>query len=141
MINSVEVPPDRQTQLLEALHLGQSSATAVEIEQLRQLICENADVFALDNSELGHTNVVQHHAHTGDHRPIKQPVKRVLFAYRETIAKVVEEMEETGVSNLPLAREPVLLCWFQRKMALLDFALTIGNSMASPRKRFTQFPE
>ena len=112
VINSVEVSPDRQTQLLEALHLGQSSATAVEIEQLKQLICENADVFALDNSELGHTDVVQHHVHTGDHRPIKQPVRRVPFAYTETIAKMVKEMEETGVikpSSSPWASPVVLV--------------------------------
>ena len=43
LINSVNVSSDRQAQLLKKLHLGQSSATAEEIEQLRPLICENAD--------------------------------------------------------------------------------------------------
>ncbi len=54
-------------------------------------------MFALDNSELGHTDVVQHFVDTGDHRPIKQAVRRIPFVHRETIAKLVKEMEETGV--------------------------------------------
>ncbi len=62
----------RQTKLLEILHLEQSSGTEEEIQQLEQLVRENSDVFALDNSELGHTDVVQHFVDTGDHRPIKQ---------------------------------------------------------------------
>ncbi len=55
----------RRTELLEVLHLEQSSATEEEIQQLEQLVRENSDVFALDNSELGHTDVVQHFVDTG----------------------------------------------------------------------------
>ncbi len=57
-------------------------------------------MFALDNSELEHTDVVQHLVDTEEHRPIKQAVRRVPFVHRvrrETIAKLVKEMEETGV--------------------------------------------
>ena len=42
---------ERETELLELLHLEQSSATAEEIAQLEQFVRENADVFALDNTE------------------------------------------------------------------------------------------
>ena len=108
----VNVSPERHTQLLEALQLDQCSARAEEIRQLKKLVCENADLFALDNSELGHTDVVQHHVDTGAHRPIKQPVRRVPFVYRQTIAKLVKEMEETGIikpSSSPWASPVVLV--------------------------------
>ena len=48
---------------------------------LKKMIVENADVFALDDSELGHTDLVQHHVDTGDSTPIRQLVRRVLFVF------------------------------------------------------------
>lgn len=39
------------------------------------MLVENADVFALDDSELGHTDLVQHYVDTGDSTPIRQPVR------------------------------------------------------------------
>ena len=65
---------------------------------------DNADLFALDNSELGHTDLVQHHVDTGDNPPIEQPVRRVPFVYRDKIAEMVANiMEKQGVI------EPVVL--------------------------------
>ena len=57
----------------------------------------NADVFALDNTELGHTELVQHQVDAGDTTPIKQPVRRVPFVFRDKIAAMVDEMESLGV--------------------------------------------
>ena len=73
---------------------------------------DNADVFALDNSELGHTDLVHHHVDTGDHPPVKQPMRRVPFVYREKIAGLMKEMEEAGVikpSSSPWASPVVLV--------------------------------
>ena len=69
-------------------------------------------MFALQDSELGHTNLVEHKVDTGDHPPIKQPVRRIPFVYRDKIAKMVEEMEQTGViqpSSSPWASPVVLV--------------------------------
>jgi len=37
---------------------------------MKDLISEFSDVFALDNSELGCTDILQHSVNTGDHLPI-----------------------------------------------------------------------
>ena len=39
--------------LRNALQIEEGAGTAEELKQLNQLVCENADVFALDDSELG----------------------------------------------------------------------------------------
>ena len=56
------------------------------------MIATNADMFALENTELGHTELVQHQVDTGDTTPIKQPVRRVQFG-----DKIVDEMESLGI--------------------------------------------
>ena len=69
-------------------------------------------MFALDDSELGHTDLVQHHVDTGDHPPIKQPVRRVPFVYRDKIAELVAGKEKQGVvepSTSPWASPVVLV--------------------------------
>jgi len=104
--------PERLTRLFDTLRLEQGSVTTEEFEQLKELVRENADVFALDDSELGHTSVVQHHVDTGDHNPIKQAVRRVPFVYRDKIAKMVTEMKEAGIikpSSSPWASPVVLV--------------------------------
>ena len=112
-VNVVELrSPERLNRLFDTLPLEQGSLPDEDFEQLKNLIRENADVFALDNSELGHTDVVQHRVDTGSQQPIKQAVRRVPFIHRGKIAKMVKEMEETGVikpSSSPWASPIVLV--------------------------------
>ena len=71
-----------------------------------------SDVFALDSSELGTTDVVAHSIVTRDHRPSRQPVKRTPFALREKVDTLVREMLEQKViepSESPWASPIVLL--------------------------------
>ena len=44
---------------------------------LRDLVIKYRDVFALDDSELGSTDVVEHRIETGSSRPIKVPPHRI----------------------------------------------------------------
>ena len=85
--------PERLDRLFAALQLDKGTLTDEQFQRLKGLIGENSDVFALQDSELGHTNLVEHKVDTGDHPPIKQPVRRIPFVYRDKIAKMVEEME------------------------------------------------
>ena len=93
--------------------------------QLRKLLEEYSDVFALDDSELGCTNLVQHVIDTGDHPPIKQQPYRTPVLYREKIAKFAD-MEEQGVirpSVSPWA-SPIVLVPKKDGFVLIIDALT-----------------
>ena len=61
---------------------------------------EYADVFALDTTELGSTEIVQHSIETADNPPCRQPVRRIPFALREKVDKMVADMLKQGVIGL-----------------------------------------
>ena len=91
------VSPGRLERLMAELQLSPGDQTQDQFQQLQQLISDNADVFALDDSELGCTSLVQHRIETGNQSPIKQPIRRVPFVYRNKIAEMVESMEKQRV--------------------------------------------
>ena len=68
-----------------------------EAWQMEALILEFVDVFALDSSELGLTNLVTHKIDTGDNHLIKQPARCTPFALWQTVDNMVEKMLEQGV--------------------------------------------
>ena len=77
--------------------------------------------FALDNVELGSTGVAQDHIETGDHAPIRHPVRTTPFALMDNINAMVKEMAEQGVirpskspwsSPIVLVRKIILVCGF-----------------------------
>ena len=87
----------RLEKLFNVLSLENDSITGQQLRKLKKVIELNADVFALDNSEVGHTDLVKHRVDTGDIPPIKKPVRRVPFMFHDKIAEMVEEMESLGV--------------------------------------------
>lgn len=101
---------ETQEQLLTALSL--ESPDDDQSNQLRSLVLEFADRFALDSSELGHRSVVTHKIDTGGYLPIKQPLRRVPFSLRGKVQELTEEMLEQGViqpSSSPWASPIVLM--------------------------------
>ena len=80
--------------------------------QLSDLIEDFEDVFALNPSELGRTNVVEHTINTGESVPLKQPARRIPFALRAKVAEMIEEMKAQRVikpSTSPWASPIVLV--------------------------------
>ena len=69
-------------------------------------------MFALNNSELNSTNLVQHHIETEDVNPIHTHARRIPFALREKVDKMVQDMLDQGViknSQSPWASPIVLV--------------------------------
>ena len=64
---------------------------------LRDLVIKYRDVFALDGSELGSTNVVEHRIETGSSKPIKVPPHRISPARIPIIQEEIRKMLERGV--------------------------------------------
>ena len=66
-------------------------------ESLHTLLSSYSDVFALDSSELGTTKLVTHSINTGQHLPVKQPLRRTPFALRNKVEELVDDMLKQGV--------------------------------------------
>ena len=73
-----------------------SNLVEEEADQLNDLLVKYADVFALDSSELGMTDLVTHAIDTGDSVPIKQAARWIPFALRKT----VEDMVQNSLSRV-----------------------------------------
>ena len=102
---------DRKEKLLSELDV-EESLTKVESSKLNSLITKFHDVFALDATELGHTNAVQHIIDTGIHPPIRQQPHRIPFALRKRAEELIETMLKEGIvthSNSPWASPVVLV--------------------------------
>ena len=96
---------------MEAIGLPVDRVTESEVKQLQNLIHEFSDIFALDDSELGCTDIVHHVINTGDFPPTKQQPYRTPAVYRHKIANTIADMEKQGVicpSSSPWA-SPVVL--------------------------------
>ena len=61
--------PGRTQHVMDVLQLTPGSLSPEQFNSLKRLIADNADVFALNDAELGHTDLVQHQVDTGDHHP------------------------------------------------------------------------
>ena len=82
----------RLQKLFNLLSLQDSGVPDHHLQELKKLIKRNADMFALDSTELGFTDLVQHHVDTGFIPPIKQPARHVAFVFRNKIGEMVEDV-------------------------------------------------
>ena len=68
------------------------SVTAEEREGLRRILESYTDCFSVHEFDLGRTEVVTHRIDTGNHRPVKQLLRRHPPAHLEEIDRQVKEM-------------------------------------------------
>ena len=89
--------PERPSRLLGKLDLSQCDCNPEQLEDLKVLLSQHTDVFALDPSELGCCGMVQHAIDTGDMPPLKQQPYRTPIVKREKVAQLIREMQEQGI--------------------------------------------
>ena len=102
----------RITELFAQLSNDLNNLGEEDRASLKALLISYADIFALDSSELGTTQLVTHSINTGQHLPIKQQVRRTPFALRKKVDELVEEMLDQDVvepSESPWASPIVLV--------------------------------
>ena len=102
---------DRTSEVLWQLDIENSLEESHRID-LHNIVSEFADIFALNPSELGRTDLVRHVINTGDHPPIKQLPHRTPFALRKQTEELIDKMLKDGVikgSNSPWASPVVLV--------------------------------
>ena len=94
---SDEAVAARKERLAELLQVGSEVLDEEGLQKLKSLILEWDDVFAVEADERGEVQGLQHEVVTGDAPPIKQLPRRVPFALREELSKLVGDMLVTGV--------------------------------------------
>ena len=105
-------PTERSQQPLDKLNVAWDAISAEESVELKSLIDEYNDVFAINPMEVGRSDLVQHDIDTGGHAPLKQPPRRIPFSLRAKVEKMVQEMLDTGIiehSSSPWASPIVLV--------------------------------
>ena len=98
--------------LCHALQLESVPLRPEEGRQLKEMVLEYADMFALNPSELGTTDMVQHVIDTGDNHPVRQPPRCIPFALRGKVEEMVDDMLQHGIvkpSKSPWASPIVLV--------------------------------
>ena len=88
---------ERFDELFKTLDLPETKLTFAEMTELKGLLKESTDVFALSDSELGCTDIVQHSIDTGNHAPIKQQPYRTPIVRRDQIKKMIDQMQKQGI--------------------------------------------
>ena len=89
--------PDRIDQIVDALSLPVTKLSSDQAVQLKALVAEFPDVFALSDAELGRTDLIKHSIDTGDHAPIKQQPYRTPIIRRALISEMVNNMRREGI--------------------------------------------
>jgi len=88
--------------------------TESQRKDVRQLLQENEAIFSKGEYDIGRTHLVEYKIDTGDHRPIRQPLRRHPFQHLEAIDRHVDEMKKHGIiepaaspwaSNIVLVRK------------------------------------
>ena len=91
--------PLRSSKDLRQIVEGCENLLPMEHNQLLELLDEYQDILATSSSDLGRTTKIQHWIHTGDHPPLRQPVRRAPAAQREQAREELQWMVEKGVAQ------------------------------------------
>ena len=140
VVKTMDPPPERMSRLLQELQLPFDKLSAEEGEQLQAAIYEFSDVFAVDDTELGCTDLVQHSIDTGNHPPIRQQPYRTPVVRRQKMNEMVSDMREQGVvqpSSSPWASPVVLV---PKKDGTLRFCIDYRRLNSITRKDVYPLP-
>ena len=74
-----------------------NGAPAEYKEQLLQLLIQQNQVFGLDETERGETDLVQLHIDTGTTPPLRQRARQMPFVARKEVARPLQLMQDTRV--------------------------------------------
>ena len=95
LVSSPKEKQERIQQLIESLGVGHLD-TSVRA-QLKALLREFHDGFALSDKELGCTDVITHTIDMEGRSPIRQPPRRIPFALRSKVEEMVTGMLDQGI--------------------------------------------
>ena len=77
---------DRWKELTDRLQIGKSCSKR-QVSLIQQLLCKYHNVFALNDSELGETDVVTHSIYTGNAPPVRTNPRRLPYVLRKELER------------------------------------------------------
>ena len=86
---------DRTDRLCSELQFG-SACCGKSKDALREVICMYNDVFALNDDELGETNVVTHAIDTRNAPPVKSTARRLPYSLRKELEEEMDNLLQSG---------------------------------------------
>ena len=121
------------------VNLDSSTLSSLDKTKLLDLLTEYSDVFATPGAPSAQCQVVKHTIKTTG-PPIRQPLRRMPIALKDTIDTEVTKMLRQGIvrpSTSPWSSPVVMV---KNETTLGDSALIIGNSMLSHIRMRILFP-
>ena len=106
-----------------------------QYQQLKELLKEYSDVFALSDSELGCTDLVKHFIDTSEHRPIKQrpyTVQKLVYDYNADI----NAQDQNKVTNGKVVALALIKLFVNIRVACWDCATLGGDCMSHSGSNF-----
>ena len=123
---SSEPSPECIEKLFSKLNISGADEWSEEIRlKLRQLFIKHHHIFALDDLELGKTDMVKHVIRINDEKPFQERYRRIPPHQYNKVKKHLKEMLEIGAirkSQSPWASTIVLVC---KKDGALHFCIDL----------------
>ena len=128
-----ETPAKNEDVIQSLLTNLPSELTEEQRGDVRQLLQKNEAIFSKGEYDIGRTHLVEYRIDTGDHRPIRQPLRRHPFKHLERIDEGIEEMTKHGIiepatspwaSNIVLVRKKdgsIRLCVDYRRINAITY--------------------
>lgn len=92
-----ETPSDNNIDIVQLMMDGlPEESTEAQRAEVRKLLQDNEAIFSKGEYDIGRTPLVECRMDTGDHKPIRQPLRRQPFEYLKVIDKQVADMTEHG---------------------------------------------
>ena len=139
--NSFSTDKEQISSIIKDISLDHTDLTDEQKKKFKQFLSENQDVFALNDTDLGRTHLLEHRIETKDHPPISQKPYPVPHSLRGIIKEHIDKMLKQGVirpSFSPWASPVVLV---KKKEGTLRFcidfrklnAVTVKDTYPLPR--------
>ena len=110
--NKTKDKDDFSTPLLEQVKIDTDNLTSDELQKGKDLITEYADIFSKDDSDIGHTTLVQHRIELEDEHPFKQRYRRIPPSMYEEVKSHLQQLLRNGIirkSHSPWSSNIVLV--------------------------------
>ena len=130
----------RQQSLQALIQMSGDGLTECEAEAIYAQILQYHDVFSLQDDEYGKVDIVKHHIDTDNHHPINQALRRIPYAHRAEMLKLVQNVLQSNIIQPSVSpwSSPVVLV--KKKDGPLRFCIDYRRLNAITRKDVFPMP-